>query len=77
MKVNKSLTIQEVEDARSDLNTTVAEAIQKFESDTGMRIGYIDTVRKADKDDGEAKISSYSEDRGDVVAVNASMNMDF
>ena len=35
---NKNLTIKEVEDLRSKLNTTIAEAIQSFESDTGIRV---------------------------------------
>ena len=78
-EVNKSLTIQEVEDKRGAMNIAIAGAIQVFESETGMRVGYIDTVRKSDKDDDEGCccIKPYSEDRGDVVSVNANMNMDY
>lgn len=75
---NKNITIKQVEDMRSELNTTIAEAIQKFEKETGMRIGYIDTVRKADRDaeEGCSCVKAYSEDRGPVVAINANMNME-
>lgn len=75
---NKNLTIGEVEKMRSKLNTTIAEAIQEFESETGMRVGYIDTVRKRDASaKGEClPCAPYSEDRGDVVSVNVNMNMD-
>jgi len=73
---NKSLTIGEVEKMRSELNTTIAEAIQKFEDDTGIRVGYIDTVRKADKKEMNDAPIAYNEDRGDIVSVNVSMNME-
>lgn len=79
MKVNKKLTLGEVEQMRSDMNTSIAEAIQKFESDTGMRIGYIETVRSKDQSENGCnccKPMTYDEDRGDVVTVNANMNMD-
>jgi len=75
---NKNLTIKKVEDLRSKLNTTIAEAIQSFESDTGIRVGYIDTVRKRDQQERETCCApmSYNEDRGSVVSVNASLNME-
>lgn len=72
---NKNLTIKQVEDMRSELNTIIAEAIKKFEKETGIRVGYIDTVRKSDKDN-DAPICCGSEDRGPVIAVNASLNME-
>lgn len=75
---NKNLTIGEVEKMRSKLNTTIAEAIQEFESETGMRVGYIDTVRKKDKQGtADCCVAPYSEDRGEVVSVNVNMNMEF
>jgi len=75
---NKNLTIKEVEDLRSKLNTTIAEAIQSFESDTGIRVGYIDTVRKRDQQERETCCAPmwYNEDKGNVVSVNASLNME-
>lgn len=75
---NKNLTIKQVEGMRSELNTKIAEAIQEFEKETGMRVGFIDTVRKRDKDaeDGMPTIV-HNDDRGEVVAVNANMNMEF
>ena len=75
---NKNLTIGEVEKLRSKLNTTIAEAIQEFEDETGMRVGYIDTIRKRDQMEKESCCApiSYSEDRGDIVSINANLNMD-
>lgn len=80
MEPNKNLTIGEVEKLRGEMNTSIAEAIQKFESETGMRIGYIDTVRAKDHSEKGGCCCtpmSYNEDRGDVVTVNANMQMDF
>lgn len=76
---NKDLTLKEVEEMKSNLNMKIAEAIQEFESETGMRVGYIDTVRKRDASE-KGMLSEpvpYLEDRGDVVSVNVSMDMDF
>ena len=76
---NKNLTIGEVEKMRSALNTAIAEAIQKFESDTGMRVEYIHTVRRRDEESkrGTPCVEPYSEDRGEVVTVNVNLNMEF
>ena len=80
MEPNKDITIGELEKKRGELNATIAEAIQKFESETGTRVGYIDTVRKRDHEEKGCMSDSpcaYNEDRGDVVTVNVNMNMDF
>ena len=82
MEPNKNLTIGDLEKKRGELNATIAEAIQKFETETGTRVGYIDTVRKRDHEEkgcscGGGGIMPYNEDRGDVVTVNVNMNMDF
>lgn len=80
MEPNKNLTIGDLEKKRGELNATIAEAIQKFETETGTRVGYIDTVRKRDHEEkGCMSVSpcAYNEDRGDVVTVNVNMNMDF
>jgi hypothetical protein len=79
--MNKDITIGELEKMRGELNTSIAEAIQKFESETGTRVGYIDTVRKRDHEEKGGgcccEPMPYNEDRGDVVTVNVNMNMDF
>ena len=80
MEPNKNLTIGDLEKKRGELNATIAEAIQKFETETGTRVGYIDTVRKRDHEEkggGCCSPMPYNEDRGDVVTVNVNMNMDF
>ena len=80
MEPNKNLTIGDLEKKRGELNATIAEAIQKFETETGTRVGYIDTVRKRDHEDKGCGCNipmPYNEDRGDVVTVNVNMNMDF
>lgn len=80
MEPNKDITIGELEKRRGELNATIAEAIQKFESETGTRVGYIDTVRKREHEEKGCNCcgpSLYNEDRGDVVTVNVNMNMDF
>ena len=79
MEPNKNLTIGDLEKKRGELNATIAEAIQKFETETGTRVGYIDTVRKRDHEQKGCccEPMPYNEDRGDVVTVNINMNMDF
>ena len=80
MEPNKNLTIGDLEKKRGELNATIAEALQKFETETGTRVGYIDTVRKRDHEEKGCGCNSpvpYNEDRGDVVTVNVNMNMDF
>lgn len=75
---NKNLTIKEVENMRAKLNTTIAEAIQEFESETGIRVGYIDTVRKRDKENRSmCEPMPYNDDRGEIVSVNANLNLEF
>lgn len=79
MEPNKSMTIGELEKKRGELNTSIAEAIQKFESETGTRIGHISTIRKREHSEkgGDCRMSMLSEDQGDVVTVNVNMKMDF
>jgi hypothetical protein len=75
---NKNMTIKELEDKKAELNILIAEAIQKFEEDTGTRVGYIDTIRKRDRiGEVDSPMPSFDDDRGDVVSVNVNMNLDF
>ena len=79
MADKSKLTVADIERLRGELNIEVATAIQKFESSTGIRVGYIDTVRESDK--GRNCICPQaccdSNDVGDVSAVNISINMGF
>ena len=75
---NKELTIGEVEDMKAKLGTTVAEAIQAFEEETGMRISWINMVREKDRDSGSEKdcCPVFENDRGKIVSVNIDMDME-
>lgn len=75
-----SMTLQEVEDARSVMNIAVAEAVQKFEKDTGLRTSYINVTREKDsKHDGPCcnMASEYDSDRGDVAAVTVNLQENY
>jgi len=41
-----AMTVEEVKKAGIDLETAIAKLMQEFETDTGMRTGYIDVMRK-------------------------------
>lgn len=75
---DKSMTIGEVEELKTTLSNTIADAIRVFEEATGMRIGYINTVRKRDAEErGTMNNPVYpSDDRGDVISVEADLDME-
>lgn len=75
------MTIKEIEDARSEMNTKVAEILQKFESDTSVHIGYINIEREKNvqaKEDNccNCRPTCYDEDRGAIVFVNIDIRID-
>jgi hypothetical protein len=74
---NKKLTIGEVEKLKASMHTTIAEAVQSFESETGMTVDYISLTRKRDKMGTDMPVEPFSEDRGPVVDVNANTSMEF
>lgn len=76
MSADKSLTIREVESLRNDLNAGIAELIREYESATGLRVGYIDVVRTADRKEPTDAIMPFTEDRGDVITVDTNTNLE-
>lgn len=76
----KDMTIKEIEDSRSEMNSKVAEILQSFERDTGLRIGYISIERTKDieeKDQCNCRPTCYDENRGNIALVNIDIRMDF
>lgn len=77
--MNKKMTIAEVEKMRGEMHVGITECIKKFEDETGMRVNYINMVRKKDKETavGPACIDCAPHDRGEVVGINSDMNMEW
>lgn len=76
----KDMTIKEIEDARSDMNTKVAELLRGFESDTGIRVGYISIEREKDieeKNSCNCRPLCYDENRGAIALINIDLRIDF
>jgi len=68
----KSMTIEEVKKAKIQFEKEILEKIKSFESDTGVRIGYISLDRETD----EGVPTPAMEQRGPVINVDASMELD-
>jgi len=75
---NKKLTIGEVEGLKAGMHMAIIEAINSFESETGMNVNYISLTRKRDMNEkgGCCMPEPFIEDRGPVVDVNAETSMD-
>lgn len=75
---DKSMTIGEVEELKTTLSNTIAAAIKEFEDATGMRVGYIEQVRKRDSvaNGTSSGIEYPSNDRGDITGVNVDLDLD-
>jgi hypothetical protein len=77
MTVNKKLTIAEVEEKRAVMRAAVTKAIQDFESETGIKVGFIDTVRQNDEKESTNLCTPYSEDHGPIADVNINLRTDW
>ena len=72
----KTLTIEDVKEKRTALESGVMKLIEEFEKDTGLKCTYMDIQRKRSKDKNGFDMSEeVRPDRGPVENVN--INIDF
>ncbi len=76
--MSNGLTIADIENLRKVLTIQLAESLQNFEKEAGLRINYINIVRKRDRV-GEADggmPTPLSTTNGKIVAVNAELSLE-
>jgi len=72
----KSPTIDEVKKAKIEMESSIAKLMQDFESDYGIKLGYIDTKRERKKGSKESAVEAYEPYKGKIKTVEVSMELD-
>lgn len=72
----KSMTIEEVKKAKIKLESEILKLMQEFENSTGVKLGYIDTQRKAKGNKLETAPEPYEPYKGKISNVNIGMELD-
>lgn len=70
----KGLTVEEVKKAKIQMEKDVLKTVADFEKDNGVYVSYISLKRK--RDDDEAVVGVKEIDRGPIINVDASMELD-
>lgn len=76
----KEMTIEEAKQKKLELEKMIANSMKEFEKDTGMRLGYIDVLRKRDNKKEEANspesVMPTEYKTRDIETVNIDLRLD-